>query len=196
MNMTAQPLAAISVTSDDLLKISVIIAFGIGLLALGRWSSRLGHNMQDHPINVATPDTSEPIARYAPPPKTYAPGPEEVVASFPFDPSLGKLRITKFFFDKHDAIPAPANPRVFADELHVEIYDPDSGQKWWQSYFVATPEGLADMLRDRAWKYLFAPQVLVFPEYDLEEIRRAVVSRIKADHDFFTDNQESAEESL
>lgn len=94
------------------------------------------------------PDPSELAAQYAPPPQTYAPGPEEVAASFPLDPSLGKLRITKFFFDNHDTIPAPANPRAFADELHVELYDPDTGHKWWQSYFVATPEGLADVLRD------------------------------------------------
>lgn len=78
----------------------------------------------------------------------------------------------------------------------MEIYDPDSGHKWWQSYFVATPEGLADVLRERSWKFLYAPQVLVFSQYDLEEIRRAVVSRIKADHDFFNDNQNSEDESL
>jgi hypothetical protein len=78
----------------------------------------------------------------------------------------------------------------------VELYDADSGHKWWQSYFVATPEGLANVLRDQSWKFLYAPQTLVLRQYDLEKIRRAVVSRIKADHDFFSDSQESAEESL
>jgi hypothetical protein len=79
--------------------------------------------------------------------------------------------------------------------LHVELYDPDTGHSWWQSYFVATPEGLAKILHDKAWRYLHAPAVLVFPRYDLEEIRRAVVNRIVADHDFFQD-KEQAEESL
>ena len=78
----------------------------------------------------------------------------------------------------------------------MELYDPDSGHKWSQSYFVATPEGLANVLRDRSWKFLYAPQTLILRQYDLEEIRRAVVSRIKADHDFFSDSQDSAEESL
>jgi len=194
--MNTNALAAVSATNEDLLKLLLIILFGVGLLALGRWSSRLGAGTPDHPSNIPTPDASEVAPEYVAAPRTCAPGPEEVAASFPFDPSLGKIRITKFFFKKSDAIPAPENPRVFADELYVELYDPDSGHKWWQSYFVATPEGLANVLRDRSWKFLYAPQTLVLRQYDLEEIRRAVVSRIKADHDFFSDSQDSAEESL
>ena len=102
----------------------------------------------------------------------------------------------KFFFEKVDAIPGPADPAVFADELHIELYDSDSGHTWWQSYFVATPPGLTAILREKSWRYLHAPQILVLPRYDLEEIRRAVVSRIMADHDFFKDKQDSEEDSL
>jgi hypothetical protein len=194
--MTAYALTAVAILNDDLLKILLMAGVGIGLLALGRWSSRLGAATQDHPANLPMPDVGELTPQYSPTPETYVPGPEEIAASFPFDPALGKLRITKFFFDKHDVIPGPENPRAFADELHVEIYDPDSGNRWWQAYFIATPDGLADVLRERSWKFLFAPQILVFPEYDLEEIRRAVVSRIKADHEFFSEDPDAAEESL
>ena len=102
--MNTNALSAVSATNEDLLKLLLIILFGVGLLALGRWSSRLGAGTPDHPSNIPTPDASEAAPEYVAAPCTYAPGPEEVAASFPFDPSLGKIRITKFFFKKSDAI--------------------------------------------------------------------------------------------
>jgi hypothetical protein len=99
----------------------------------------------------------------------------------------------KFFFERIDALSGPPDPDVFADDLHVELYDPDSDNKWWHSYFVATPTGLSQILREKAWKYLYATGILVLPRYDLEEIRRAVVSRIVADHEFFKAKPESEE---
>ena len=128
--------------------------------------------------------------------KVWPPSAEEVAASLPFDPALGRLQIRKFFFDKTDVTPGPEDPDVFAEELHIELYDCDSGHAWWQSYFVATPQGLAKILRDKHWRYLHAPQILVFSDYDLEEIRRAVVSRIVADQVLFKDRNEGEEEFL
>jgi hypothetical protein len=189
-------LAAIS-ASDDALKLLLLIAVGSGLIVLGRWSSHLSAtDKRDFPANIPTPDTSllppsEPATT-----RVWPPSAEEVAASLPFDPLLGKIRIKKLFFEKADAIPGPDDPDVFADDLNVELYDPDSGHTWWQSYFVATPQGLAKILRDKSWKYLHAPEILVLPRYDLEEIRRAVVSRIMADHDFFKDRKRDEEESL
>ena len=129
-------------------------------------------------------------------PKVWPPSAEEVAASLPFDPALGNIRIRKFYFKKADAIPGPDDPEVFADELNIELYDPDSGHAWWQSYFVATPQGLARLLREKSWRYLHAPEILVFPRYNLEEIRRAVVSRIMADHEYFKGKVREEEESL
>ena len=177
------------------LKFLLLVVVGGGLLALGRWSSRLGEtHAGDSPDNVAAPDVADLLPESIP--KLWPPSAEEVAASLPYDPSLGGIRIKKFFFEKEDAIPGPADREVFADELHVELYDPDTGHSWWQSYFVATPQGLVKILRDRSWRYLHAPDVLIFPQYDLEEIRRAVVSRIMADHDYFKGKQHTEEESL
>jgi hypothetical protein len=128
--------------------------------------------------------------------KVWPPSAEEVAASLPFDPSLGKLRIRKFFFKKADAIPGPDDPEVFADELLLELYDPDSDHAWWQSYFVATPQGLSKILREKSWRYLHAAEILVFPRYDLEEIRRAVVTRIVADNEYFKGTEKADEESM
>jgi hypothetical protein len=171
--------------SQDAVKLLLLVVVGGGLLALGRWSSRLaGTGSRDSSANLPTPDLQGLIPDGPSSSKLWPPSAEEVAASLPFDPLLGKLQIRKFFFDKTDVSPGPENPEVFAEELHIELYNPDSGHSWWQSYFIATPQGLTKILRERHWRYLHAPEVLVFPRYDLEEIRRAVVSRLAAEQSF------------
>jgi hypothetical protein len=188
-------LAALSTVADDLLRLLVLVAIGGGLVALGRWSSRLGANpMPDSPPDAPSPDAKELQRDDRRAPRVWPPGAEEIAASFPFDPLLGKIQIKKFFFKKADAIPGPDDVDAFADELYVQLYDPDTDHGWWQSYFVATPEGLSEILRHKSWKYLYAPEMIVVPRYDLEEIRRAVVVRIMADHEFFKDKKEPEEE--
>jgi hypothetical protein len=189
--------AAIAATSQDAVKILLLVAIGGGLLSLGRWSSRLSTRQNlDSPANVPTPDSSDLALLGQRTPKVWPPSAEEVAASLPFDPSLGRIRIKRLFFDKTDVHPGPDDPEVFAEELHVELYDPDSDHSWWHSYFVATPQGLAKILREKHWRYLHAPQVLVFPRFDLEEIRRAVVNRIVADNELFGGKEPENEESL
>lgn len=189
-------LATLPVPVDGL-KFLLLVLVGGGLLAFGRWSSRLGPTVSgDAPGNTPTPDTEELLPGEESNPKVWPPSAEEVAASLPFDPVLGNIRIRKFYFKKADAIPGPDDPEVFADELNIELYDPDSGHAWWQSYFVATPQGLARLLREKSWRYLHAPEILVFPRYNLEEIRRAVVSRISADNELFKGKEHADEESL
>lgn len=188
-------LGAILAQSNDGLKLLLFVAVGSGLLLLGRWSSRLGGSThQGLPGDFPTPDSEELLTGSSP--KSWPPSAEEVAASLPYAPELGNIRIRKFYFRKADAIPGPADTEVFADELNIELYDPESDHAWWQSYFVATPQGLAKVLREKSWRYLYAPQILVFPRYNLEEIRRAVVSRIVADHEYFKGEQAEEEESI
>jgi hypothetical protein len=169
-------LATLPVPLDGL-KFLLLVLAGAGVLALGRWGSRLGPTSSgDGPGTKPTPDPLGLLPTEESKPKVWPPSAEEVAASLPFDPALGNIRIRKFYFKKADAIPGPDDPEVFADELNIELYDPDSGHAWWQSYFVATPQGLAKLLREKSWRYLHAPEILVFPRYNLEEIRRAVVS--------------------
>jgi hypothetical protein len=190
-------LASLPTVADDALRLLLLVAIGGGLLALGRWSSRLGGiSRPDSPPDAPCPDARELQPGHEPEPQVWPPGAEEIAASFPFDPLLGKIQIKKFFFEKVDAIPGPDDPDAFADELHVQLYDPDTDHGWWQSYFVATPQGLARILREKSWRYLYGPEMLVLPRYDLEEIRRAVVTRIMADHEFFRDKKEPEEEAL
>jgi len=187
----------LAAVAADVLKLLLLVAIGGGLLALGRWTSRLGKAPSGGSLaNVATPDPRDLIPAAGSSPKIWPLSAEEVAASLPYDPALGNIRIRKFFFNKADAIPGPDDPEVFVDELNIELYDPESGHSWWQQYFVATPQGLATILREKHWRYLHAPEILVFPRYNLEELRRAVVSRIMADHDFFKGKEQEEEEPL
>jgi len=166
----------------------LLIVSAVGLYVFARWASSL--RGQDPSYTAGNRDQPGPHDQ-AP----MALDPQDVVASFPVDPELGNIQITKFFFKKLDAIPGPPDPLTFADELTVELYDPDSDHRWWQSYFVATPQGLSEILRDKSWKYLYAAEILVVPKYDLQEIRRAVVSRIVEANEYFKP-ADSKEESL
>lgn len=169
-------------------KLLLLVLSAAGLYAFARWASSLRGQDQTYTAGI----------RDGPGPHNQAPmalDPQEVVASFPVDPELGRIQITKFFFKKLDALPGPPDPLTFADELTVELYDPDSEQRWSQSYFVASPEGLGQVLRDKSWKYLYAAEMLVLPKYDLEEIRRAVVSRFVETNEYFKP-ADSKEESL
>jgi len=107
--MPAFLLAIAFVTSVNSLKLLLIILFAAGLLALGRWSSKIAATSQDFPAHTPTPDASLTVPQHAP------------------------------------TVP----------------------QRW-------------------AWQ----------PHYDWEDIRRAVVSRIKADHEFFNNSEDTGDESL
>ena len=189
--------AEVFLPSENAIKLLLLLIVGGGLIALGRWSSRLaGTQSGESPADAPTPDVRDLVPEGESSPKKWPPSAEQVAASLPYDPSLGKLQIKKFFFDKTDVFPGPSDPEIFADDLHLELYDPDSGHSWWQSFFIATPQGLAAILREKHWRYLHAPDVLVFPRYDLEEVRRAVVSRIRAENEHFKGVQAEQEETL
>lgn len=189
-------LVALGFAPGDAVKLLLMVGIGAGLLVLGRWSSRLGERPGgDFPADIPMPDAHE-LVESKKSRTVWPPSAEEVAASLPFDPQFGRIQIRKLFFDKTDLSPGPADPDVFADDLHIELYDPDTGHSWWQSYFVATPEGLASILREKHWRYLHAPDILVLPRYDLEEIRRAVVSRIVADNELLKGKEQTGEESL
>jgi len=49
-------------------------------------------------------------------------------------------------------------------------------------------------LREKHWRYVYAPEILVFPRYDLEEVRRGVVSRILADQAYVKGSKREQEE--
>ena len=101
----------------------------------------------------------------------------------PISDNLGRVRATQFNFEHFDAVPGPADPDCFADELIVELYDSASDLRWTVTYVVATPAGIGKRMEDERWNFLYATEIFIVRTYNLETIRRAVYGRIQEIHD-------------
>lgn len=159
-----------------------------GLFVLVRWVARLGEQ------NAATMHHASASTPEAVPGPTAASQRAVQPATSPAGLALGPIRITKFYFKEFDALPGPVDPGVFAGELWLELYDGNTGHRWKQSYFVASPKRLAQVLRDKHWTYLYAPEVLVLARYDLQEIQQAIITRLVEDGELLKGNAEFAQE--
>lgn len=166
-----------------------VLVGGVGLLALGRWVFRSPGTHFNLP-NDARPE-SLGAAQFGAAASALA---EQQV--FAPDAALGAVRITKFYFSKFDLASGPADPEAFYDELFVELYDADTGHRWMQSYGVATPRGLTQILQEKSWSYLFANGIIVLPKYDLARIREAVIARLAEDNETFEPAEKPHEEPL
>ena len=82
------------------------------------------------------------------------------------------------YFSTFDFDPGPPDASSFADELFVKLYDENSGYNWIQSFFVATPHGLDEMLQQEHWDYAYADRVFFVRKYDPKVVRQAVVEQL------------------
>lgn len=169
--------------------LAVLVA-GLGLFAIGKWVFRSPGTHFNLPEDARSQFLAGASQFNA---ATHALAEQTVLAP---DAALGGVRITKFYFSKFDLAPGPADPDVFYDELFVELYDADSGHRWMQSYGVATPRGLAQILQEKSWSYLFANGIIVLPKYDLARIREAVIARLAEDNESFEPAEKPQEEDL
>ncbi len=140
---------------DHSLGTVVLIAGGIGLLALLRRLSR--------PVDAATLEA---------PKIPTLPFP---VADEPDNQS--RLRIRQHYFRSFDSDTGPPDPECFYDELFVELEDP-AGDAWTISYFVGTPSGIAQVMREEGWDELFGTDLLIVRRFDRDLILRSLLERV------------------
>jgi hypothetical protein len=91
---------------------------------------------------------------------------------------LGPLLVTQFNFSQFDAVPGPPDPQSFADELMVDIYDPNTEHRWQTSFVVATPSGIRKLMDQERWAFFYANEIFIVQTYDLKLIQEAVYGRI------------------
>jgi hypothetical protein len=60
----------------------------------------------------------------------------------------------------------------------MQLYDPSTGRRWMHTYFVASPNGLTQMLHENKWNYMFLPQILILEHYDVEQMRSAMLEEL------------------
>jgi hypothetical protein len=175
----------------DPASLALLIVCALALFTVGKWATRVSESNQlNWPEEPNLGPSSAQQSLF--PVVTKAHG-NAVSAR---EAELGPIRIIKFYFSKFDLVHGPADPEAFYDELFVELYDANSGHRWTQSYGVATPEGLRQILHDKSWSYLYANGIIVVQKYDLNPIREAVIARITEDNELFKPMEKVQEESL
>jgi hypothetical protein len=135
----------------------LVIAGGLGLLALLRRLSR--------PMDAASLDA---------PTVTSVPLPAEDT-----EDENPALRIRNHYFRTFDTQTGPPDPECFYHEIFVEFENPESGEKWTNSYFVGTPSGIAQMMREEGWDRMFGTDLLIVRRFDREQILRGILDHIQ-----------------
>ena len=139
----------------------VLIAGAIGLFALLRRLSRSVEAATLEPPNIHT-----------------LPLPE--VEEFDDQP---RLRIRNHYFRSFDSEAGPPDPECFHDELFLELENPESGDLWTSSYFVGTPSGIAELMREEGWDEMFSTDLLIVRRFDRDLILRSLLDRINEQYE-------------
>jgi len=146
---------------DQTLGTVVLVAGGVGLLALLRRLSR--------PVDAATLDAP------AIPPLPFP------AADEPDDQP--RLRLRQHYFRSFDSETGPPDPECFYDELFVELADINTGGSWTVSYFVGTPSGIGQVMREENWDEMFGADLLIVRHFDRELILRSLLERINEQYE-------------
>ena len=146
---------------DQTLGKVVLVAGGVGLLALLRRLSR--------PVDAATLDSPSV-------PPLPLPAADET------DDDQPRLRIRNHYFRSFDSDPGPPDPECFYDELFVELENP-AGDAWTISYFVGTPSGIAQVMREEGWDEMFGIDLLIVRRFDRELILKSLFERFEEQYE-------------
>ena len=141
---------------DRSLGTAALIAGGIGLLVLLRRLSR--------PVDAASLDTPQI-------PTLPSPAVNQADDESP-------LRIRNHYFRSFDSDTGPPDPECFYDELFLEIENPDSGDSRTISYFVGTPSGIAQVMREEGWDEMLGADLLIVRRFDRDLILRSLLERV------------------
>jgi hypothetical protein len=120
--------------------------------------------------------TAEHLARVLPP--TAPRG-----GKYPHTQEAARLQIVRYYFREIDAANGPPNPEAFYDELFVDVVDPRTRDIWNYSYFVATPQGVAQVMQEEKWDWLFSADLLIVKTYELNTILDAVLESLEEQHE-------------
>lgn len=169
--------------SDTEKMIVLLVAFA-AIYGLSRWGSRVTNAVPSSPE-----PPPEPVVHTMPHGQKSWPKIVPINSRAEFERTneyteaeLEPIRVTNTYFSTFDYLPGPPDPSSFADELFVECYNADTGQRWTASYFVASPNGIRDLLDRERWQYARTGNVILVKRYDTRAIRQAVLEDLITDH--------------
>ncbi len=172
----------VALSAADTAKIALLIGAFAGVYGLSRWASRQTESVprlpeppleNRRPVPLDSPRNRSNVLPIDSRPQFAR---TEVVD----EEALLPIRIVKLYFSRFDMLPGPPDPSSFADEIFVELYNENTGDKWTQSYFVSSGRGLEQMLEEEHWQYAFADQSFFVRRYDARAIRQMIVEQLVA----------------
>ena len=183
--------------ASDGAKILLLVGSFVGLYALSRWASRLN---ESNPTVLPPPEPQVPKPPEAPRPWSKVVPidrrPQFHTSEVIDEAQLRPVRILQMYFSQFDFDPGPPDPSSFADELFVKLYDENSGYDWTQSFYVATPHGMDQMLQRENWDYAYTDRVFFVRRYDAKVIRQAVVEQLMSTQERPSPPKESEDRSV
>jgi hypothetical protein len=179
------PLFSAVFDQSDLLKLLGIIAAAVALYLLAKRFGGGGEAISTTEQFTQAASEVQPVSKTPEPIGAIEePEPDQPDYVLPAEELSTKrgmnIQIRDWNFAKFDLATGPPDPNSFADELHMDLYDPTTGRRWMQTYFVASPAGLDQMLLDNKWSSMFTPQILILKRYSLDELRAALLEEIGA----------------
>jgi hypothetical protein len=164
-------------SATDSAKIIVLLCAFAGLYGLSRWSSRITDAIPPVPEPPPEPERSSTAGSQRVWPKIVPidSRPQFQRTTEYSESELEPIRVTNTYFRTFDYLPGPPDPATFADELFVELYNAETGHQWTVSYFVASPDGIRELLDREKWQYAHTGDVILVRRYDPKVVRQAVL---------------------
>ena len=160
-----------SIDTALLVRLAIMVGAGAALYYVARSTSH-----PEPPLAPSFPSSTEPPLEKHP----------AVVGSeipFPFDlrelddqfPDFERPRIHNYYFRETDLVNGPNDPNSFYDEFFIECETPKTGERWTDSFFVGTPNGLKSAMAEEHKKFMVCNKTIVVSSYDLASILRGVL---------------------
>ncbi|MFI5090678.1 MAG: hypothetical protein ACHP7P_11520 [Terriglobales bacterium] len=92
------------------------------------------------------------------------------------------MRVRNHYFRSFDSDTGPPDPECFYDELFLELENP-AGDAWTISYFVGTPSGIAQVMREEGWDEMFGIDLLIVRRFDRELILKSLLDRLEEQYE-------------
>jgi len=99
------------------------------------------------------------------------------------EPPAQSLRVRSHYFRSFDSEAGPPDPDCFHDEVFLELENSESGDAWTSSYFVGTPSGIAQLMKEEGWDEMFGTDLLIVRRFDRELILQSLLDRINEQYE-------------
>ena len=177
----------------DLAKIAIFVAAFALLLVIGRLLARVG---EVHASELPPPQPGGgPLASGVNTPLAYVsekrPAPTLTGAEVGLPSQISPVKrledggfsrpyVSNYYFEKTDLVQGPADPACFCDDLYLLLQDPESQQRWYNKYTVATPAGLRQLMDQQKFESVYLDSdVVIVSRWDLSMILHTVIDELE-----------------